>query len=178
MARPALPTGCRSTRLKARPKSLLDVPPAAPLVPKTVDAFAPASSGDAVGPLKFTLTPHSNLLYHAPSALPVSYVNSLGGNCAAAARVTASPSNRTPYPRSSAGMLGTSRPKLRPCFPVEMRALPGALSSRELEIYNLSDSEDERVELAKVQGGGTYGLGVVPAVSDNQQTKFKFIVKV
>ena len=44
-------------------------------------------------------------------------------------------------------------PKRKPYFPTEKRILPGALSTKEMEIYNLSDSEDERVELTKFHGG-------------------------
>jgi hypothetical protein len=43
--------------------------------------------------------------------------------------------------------------KRKPYFPTEKRILPGALSTKEMEIYNLSDSEDERVELTKFHGG-------------------------
>ena len=71
------------------------------------------------------------------SSLPASYATSLGG-------ILRSNSN-------SAGSVSTN--KLRPSLPTHHRALSGALSTRAMDIYALSDSEDEAVELVKPQGG-------------------------
>ena len=35
----------------------------------------------------------------------------------------------------------------RPCFPLPQRYIPSTLGTRKLEIYNLSDSEDENVTI-------------------------------
>ena len=39
----------------------------------------------------------------------------------------------------------------RPCFPLPQRYIPSTLGTRKLEIYNLSDSEDEDVTIQHIK---------------------------
>lgn len=156
------PTGIRppgiSTRIRAGPSSSvssekLHMPVLSSSLSSSslsstvaVTAAAAASSstghtgntGDTSAPPKIVLPPHSSLLYN-PATLPVCYSSATGGKLGV----------------TEDSLLRTR--KHTPCLPISRRALPGALSTREMEIYALSDSEDERVEMTKFHGGHTYG---------------------
>jgi hypothetical protein len=66
--------------------------------------------------------------------------------------------------------------KRTPSFPIQRRAISGALSTREMEIYALSDSEDERVEMTKAHGG--YTSDKPNPIKGSEQNKLKYVVRV
>jgi hypothetical protein len=113
---------------------------------------------------KVTLVPHSSFLYAMPSV----YMTSMGGLLRSRSNSTTASMD---IPQSS-----KKDKKCKMSFPIQRRAISGALSTREMDIYALSDSEDERVEMTKFHGG--YITDKPNPIKANEQSKLKYVVRV
>ena len=110
---------------------------------------------------KVTLQPHSSFLYTMPSMGGLLH-RSLSESSSASTEVSAQSSKKVKKHKLS--------------FPIQRRALPGVLSTRKMDIYALSDSEDERVEITKFHGGFT--TDKPNPIKANEQNKLKYVVRV
>lgn len=113
---------------------------------------------------KVTLQPHSSFLY----AMPSMYMTSMGGLLRSRSNsITASTDTQQSSKKDR---------KYKLTFPIQRRAISGALSTREMDIYALSDSEDERVEMTKFHGG--YITDKPNPIKANEQSKLKYVVRI